>query len=105
MWFKSLILVTFMALYCGSAHAAEVVKWVDEDGVTHFGNPQFAPPAEGETVSLQPANGMAVPDTSRLPAAKRSGRQVVTLKKPEKKNRRGWRGYRSQRAHNSGYRG
>jgi hypothetical protein len=79
------------------AESPEIVKWVDEDGITHFGNPQFAPPEKAEAVEVHPANAMDVPDASHVPSAKRTGRQYVELKKPGKKNKRGWRGYRSKR--------
>ena len=78
---------------------------VDEDGVTHFGNPQFAPPANSEKITVQDANGMDVPDASGIARSRSNHRPYVYIRKSAKKNKRGWRGFRSQRQRNQGYRG
>ncbi len=45
----------------GQAFAdSHIATWVDENGVTHFGNTQFAP-SNAESVEVAPANGMDVP--------------------------------------------
>ena len=76
------------------AIADEVVRWVDENGVTHFGNPQFAPAGEGQAVRVAPANGMDVPDTGVLGRQSASKNMNMTvLERPTMENPRGWRGY------------
>ena len=105
MWSKSLLFVALVAFVGAAAQAAEIAKWVDEDGVTHFGNPQFAPPADSEKITVQDANAMEVPDASGFTRSRSNHRPYVYLKKASKKNKRGWRGFRSQRQRNQGYRG
>ncbi len=76
------------------ASADEVVKWVDENGVTHFGNPQFAPSGQGRVVEVPPANAMDVPDTTTLGRqAAAKNMNMVVLDRPTMENPRGWRGY------------
>ena len=77
-----------------SAFAEGVVKWVDANGVTHFGDAQFAPQAGAEQIELQEANGMDVPDLRVLDRteAPRALNGVV-VKRQHTKNPRGWRGY------------
>lgn len=78
--------------------ADEVVRWVDEDGVTHFGNAQFAPSGEGEPVKLPPANGMDVPDTRGLKRRDAPTRMnMFVLDRPKFDNPRGWRGHDNRR--------
>ena len=74
--------------------AGEVTKWVDESGVTHFGNPQFAPAGAGEAVTLRPANGMDVPDMAILKQRNTpTAMKATVLERTKKKNPRGWRGH------------
>lgn len=81
------------------AIGAEVVRWVDADGVTHFGERQFAP-SEHTPVDIAPANGM-VP--AQYPGGRtESGPTVIHLERPSMENKRGFRGFdnrpsRSQR--------
>jgi len=74
------------------AQADEIVRWVDADGVTHFSDPHLAA-APAAVVEVQPANGMAVPMVTAKPSSTRPA--FTKLSKPEKKNKRGWRGYQS----------
>ena len=104
MWSKSLTLMALTFAIVSQANAAEIAKWVDEHGVTHFGNPQFAPATQSEKVEVQPANAMDAPDTSVLSQRTRVSHKVVTIKKAAKKNKRGWRGYRSTSRTRRGYR-
>ena len=75
-----------------TAAAGTISRWVDAEGVTHFGDGQFAP-ANAETVIIQPANGMVKPEMSLTPSARGSqGGPVWTkLSLPEKQNVKGWR--------------
>ena len=81
------------AAYSMSGQAEVIAKWVDEEGVTHFGNPQFAP-GDVDAVTLVevgPANGMVVPT---VVAETNHRSRVVVIKKKGKSNPRGWQGYR-----------
>ena len=92
---KLLILLACSTLFVtGSAAADEVVKWVDADGVTHFGNAQFAPREGAERVDLKEANGMDAPNLMILERAPEY-RQLngVVVERAHVKNPRGWRGY------------
>ncbi len=72
------------------ARADEIVRWVDENGTTHFGNPQLGP-TDAEVVEVAPANGMDVPE---LPArAPSTGPVTVVLEKPPNRTLKGWRGH------------
>lgn len=52
------------------ASAETIARWVDAQGITHFGDPQFAP-ADAGRVEVAPTNGMAVPE--RVPGRSASG--------------------------------
>jgi hypothetical protein len=66
-----------------------VARWVDSNGVTHFGSPQFAP-ADAARVPVNPANGMAAP--AQVPATSGSSGTVWTvIDLPPRQNRVGWR--------------
>ena len=76
-----------------------IATWVDENGVTHFGNSQFAP-ANARSVDVAPANGMDVPA-----AVSSSGRQsgqpaMVAIKKKPNRQTKGWRGFAGYRKMN-----
>jgi len=75
------------------ANTKSVVTWVDDDGVTHFGNPQFAPSSGADEVRLQPANIMQVPQGAESISVRKGGTRVVTVSKTARKNKRGFRGY------------
>lgn len=71
---------------------SEIARWVDADGITHFGNPQFAPPQAYEAVYVEPTNGMTAPQApvTRITS---TGPAVVTLERPRMRNKAGFRGY------------
>ena len=74
--------------------ADDVVKWVDEQGITHFGNAQFAPAGTASTVKLHPANAMDATDTRILGHVRQaSGGRVAVLKRSHVSNPRGFRGF------------
>ncbi len=85
-----------LAVLSMSASAQDIARWVDEQGVTHFGNPQFAPAGMQDVtlVEVQPANGMAVPVA---PPVQKRGARYVVLKKKGKVNPNGWTGHQKQR--------
>ncbi len=75
-----------------SAKAGEVLKWVDTNGVTHFGDRNAAPDAGASVIKLQKANGMVAPDT-RILGQGPNAAQHVTLQHEGVQNKRGWRGF------------
>ena len=77
--------------------AGQVVRWVDENGITQFTDPSFAPTAE--VVQIPRTNGMDVPKDI---SGDRSARpNFVKIAKAPKKNKRGWRGHEGRRGSNS----
>ncbi len=92
---KLLYFMTFVTLTsAGSVAADEIVKWVDENGVTHFGNAQFAPQGAGERVEVHNANGMDAPNLNILDRApEHREMNGVVVERAQVKNPRGWRGY------------
>jgi len=85
--------------------SGDIVRWVDDQGVTHFGNPQFAPANAHEPVEVKAANGMVVPTSVRSRSGSRSsGPNVVTLDRTRLENRRGFRGYASRPVRSQGRR-
>jgi hypothetical protein len=94
-----------VAVWSHSAAATEIVRWVDESGVTQFTDRQFSP-GPATVVDVNPANGMAVP--TGAPTRKSGPKPVARIGIPPKQNKRGWRGrgYSSRGAgHSSGRRG
>lgn len=73
------------------AAAGDIATWVDDAGVTHFGNPQFAP-SDARPVEVQPANGMVVPEGPRH-SSRSSGPATVVLEKRPNREMVGWRGH------------
>ena len=94
-------LIMLSAAFAQLAAAGEIVRWVDENGVTQFTDPQLAA-APATSVDVQPANGMAVPQGA--PASTATGPSFTRISKPPKKNKRGWRGYQMNRNRSSRYR-
>ena len=88
---KALIAASVLCVvaWVTAATGKEVRMWVDENGVTHFTDEQFAP-HEAEAVELKKANGMDVPDTSVLDDG--SGAANVVKLGQRADQRRGWRG-------------
>ena len=85
----------FVIVMCCSpvAYAGEIAIWVDQNGVTHFGNPQFAPPGEGQAVTVKPANGMDPVASNSSRRSSSSGPNVSVLERTRVENPRGFRGY------------
>ena len=92
--------------FCASVtFADEVVTWTDANGVTHFGNAQFAPAGKGQAVDIKPANAMDAPDTSKVRGSRHNqGPSVVTLDRPLVKNPRGFRGFNARSKRGTNYR-
>ena len=91
-------------IFASSSFANEVVKWVDENGVTHFGNAQFAPPGSGQAVTIEHANAMDAPDVGILSRREsRSRPNVTVLERSKMQNPRGWRGF-NRRSRGGDYR-
>ncbi len=88
------------AAFSMSGQAQDIARWVDDHGVTHFGNPQFAPgdPHDVTLVDVRPANGMLVPEATNQ---SRGRPRFVVIKKQAKSNLRGWRGYQKNRRSHS----
>lgn len=87
-----------LILIAGSGSAAlqarsDIATWIDDDGVTHFGNPQFAPPNSHTVVTVHPANTMVATQAPAHTGNTASGPRVVTLNRGKQKNKRGFRGY------------
>lgn len=84
-----LILLAGLGLGSGAALGEEIARWVDDQGVTHFGNTQFAP-VDASLLKVKPANGMDVPlNVSSKPAV--SGPTWTRIDKAPKQNKKGWR--------------
>ena len=79
----------------GAASAEQVTKWVDENGVVQFGNAQFAPPGQGEQVTILPANGAELPEAAPQ-ANRRAGGQFVLVQHTQVKNPNGFRGHNNR---------
>ena len=89
-----LALALCFSIFSSAVSAADIVKWVDASGRTHFGNAQFAPAGAGMAVAVHPANGMNVPDLAILtPTRVTNAPKVIMLTRPLTKNPRGWRGF------------
>jgi hypothetical protein len=87
-----LIIGLLLAAASPAARSDEIARWVDGNGVTQFGHPQFAPAEGHEPVHVRPTNGMVVPEVPRAaPASSRPS--VVTLERPKMENRKGFRGF------------
>ena len=88
------ILMLSAALNAAETQAnSDIVKWVDSQGVTHFGHQQFAPPDNHEAVEIKPANGMVAPSIPAGSNANSHRLHVVKLDRSKLKNKRGFRGY------------
>lgn len=86
-------LTILLASAAGAGTQSQIVTWVDAEGITHFGDPQFAPPEQHKAVSVNPTNAMVVPDAPAGKTATRRGGSVVTLERTKLKNKKGFRGY------------
>ena len=71
--------------------SADVVSWVDEKGITQFGDPQLAPhSADVTAVEILPTNSME-PARAASGIRRGAGPTIVKLGLPEKRNKKGWR--------------
>ncbi len=95
---KYLTSVVLLLGFAASTNAAEIVRWVDANGVTHFSEKYLAQ-APATPVTVQKANGMDVPDASSVPS-RSGGAQFRKISKSPKKNKDGWRGYQKQNRYN-----
>lgn len=75
----------------GSAHASDdgIARWVDNEGVTHFGDARIAP-AQAIEVEVAATNGMDAP--ANVSAGRRSQGPVWTvIDQAPKQNKVDWR--------------
>jgi hypothetical protein len=74
------------------AGAGNIVRWTDADGMTHFTNPQFAPPGLSSVTPVEviPANVMDVPAVAQTRELRT---RFVKIDKKDKSNLRGFRGH------------
>ena len=80
--------------------SAEIIARWDEQGIAHFGDPQFAPrdPEAVKLLEVQPTNGMVAVQATAKP--NRSPR-FTFIKKRAKSNHSGWRGNKKGSARSS----
>ena len=92
-------IVIAATLITASSLATEpaIARWVDADGVTHFGNPQFAPAHAHTSVAVESTNTMVAPVPSSLNRDQAgTGPAVFNLDRSKLTNKRGFRGYHSR---------
>jgi hypothetical protein len=91
---KRSLLATLCILGCTlTANAAEKVSmWVDENGVTHFSNRQFAP-ENAEELTIKSTNGMDVPEPASTvaPTPSSGAAKWTKVELPAKQNPKGRR--------------
>ncbi|MCP5178782.1 MAG: DUF4124 domain-containing protein [Pseudomonadales bacterium] len=87
----ALPLVLTAVLSTGHTQAGEILRWVDAEGVTHFGDRNSAPTQGADVIDVRKANGMDAPDTDVL--VSQNSPRVMTLSRPELRNQEGWRGF------------
>ncbi|MBM4204199.1 MAG: DUF4124 domain-containing protein [Gammaproteobacteria bacterium] len=95
----AILFVVAGIVLASSAKSSEVLKWVDANGGTHFGDRNAAPDSGAAVIKLRRANGMDAPDTAVLDQGANTA-QFVTLNRPQVQNKRGWRGYEENMARN-----
>ncbi len=76
-----------------------IATWVDGNGITHFGNSQFAP-ANASPVDVAPANGMDVPAAVSFSSRQSRQPSMVAIKKKPNRQTKGWRGFAGYRKTN-----
>lgn len=76
----------------GTAQAADdrIARWTAADGITHFGDAQFAP-ATATEVNLTPTNGMSAPIGAPTGSRHNNGPSWTVIDLAPKQNRIGWR--------------
>lgn len=72
----------------GAMADQSVASWVDDQGVTHFGNVQFAPD-NAKLLQVADANRMDVP--KNVPTDSATGPTWSVIEQAPKQNRKGWR--------------
>lgn len=75
----------------------DISRWT-QDGVTHFGNSQFAP-SGAASVQIGTVNGMVAPDTNIHTTKSRPFLKLLPRQKVQ--NPRGWKGYGYKKKTNS----
>lgn len=58
------VLTLGLSLSSTPAQAAKIVRWVDAEGITHFGNSPPPSQLNAEEIDVQPANRLAIPTSS-----------------------------------------
>ncbi len=90
---KAVRLIGGLLLTAGVATGAmaeeSVASWVDDQGVTHFGNPQFAPDS-AKMLEVADTNRMDIPKNA--PADTANGPTWSVIELAPKQNKKGWRG-------------
>ncbi|MGE0623133.1 MAG: DUF4124 domain-containing protein [Pseudomonadales bacterium] len=83
-------LILTVALSSAHVAAAETVaRWVDANGITHFGDVQLAPP-HAELERIGPANAMDAPAVQAT-GSSATGPSWSLINRPPKQNPKGWR--------------
>lgn len=80
---------TLMTFSTGAAADESVASWVDDQGLTHFGNTQLAPD-DATTFKVAVTNSMDVP--KNVPSLNKGTGPIWTvIEQPPKQNKKGWR--------------
>ena len=95
----SIVAVLSMAAAGQACADSRIATWMDENGVTHFGNTQFAP-TNAESVEVAPANGMDVPATAPSSGSSNGKPSMVAIRKKPNRQTKGWRGFDGYRKSN-----
>ena len=79
-----------LSIVSSPVSAEEIARWVDDQGVTHFGDTQFAP-ENASMVNIKSANRMDVPPNT-LASSNSDGPTWTVIDRAPKQNKKGWRG-------------
>ncbi len=85
---SSLLLIASLSGSLAANANESVASWVDDKGVTHFGDRHLAP-SNAATVNVADANGMVAPKVSATNA--RTTTRWTMIEQAPKQNPRGWR--------------
>jgi hypothetical protein len=85
----ALTLCLMAALGAAHANANNITRWVDDQGVTHFGDASLAP-AEATEVQVAATNGMDKP-SGIASSSRHNGPVWTVIDQAPKQNKRGWR--------------
>ena len=72
----------------GAMAEESIASWVDDQGVTHFGNRQFAPD-NAKMLEVADTNRMDIP--KNVPADTSNGPTWSVIEQAPKQNKKGWR--------------